>query len=237
MKILERLFGKRSKLPRGVEKLLRKTEDPDALLQAIDRLMTENKVRLEQLRRDAFALDASRASEVKKIESGDLSERMENLILDNISRLEGQLDALEGEMRILTTNLEALTSLEGKIREVRAMTLKGFSDEQIEKVLLGHAESKEAYLETVAGAEVEVDGDYDGLAAERERKRAALKAKIMAGKAEREPAQAEPEPEQPVASEPEPEPQVSEPEPEPAPAPQKRAPLLDVDDEPLLEME
>lgn len=182
---LMRLFARRkSELPPGVPGLLAKSDQPEAVLSGIDKLLTENQVRLEKLRQEAFKLEATRAAEVAKVERGAMGERVEALILDQIGRIETTLSRLDGEMRIVTRNLETLSKVEGRIREVQAMALKGFSEEQIEAIILDHAEKKERYLETVGAADV--DDDYDPLAQEQEAKRAELKRKILAQQSARE---------------------------------------------------
>lgn len=180
-----KLFGrKKEEVPREIAKLLEDTEDPDRLLDGIDRLLAENDVRLQKARNKAFELEGRRGLAVEKIESAELSERMEALTLDEIAKLEAQLDAFEGEMRILTRNIEALTGIYAKLREAKAMALKGFSEEQIEEIILAHGEKKDEYMQAVNAADI--DAEYDALKAEQDARRQALKARILAGKKQRD---------------------------------------------------
>ncbi len=173
-----------NELPPGVEKLLRRADRPEDILQGIDHLLAENQVRLKRLRREFTSLESQEREERLKIEAGDLSERGENFVLDNLGRLDMRLKSIEGEMGVLTNNINALTMIEGKVKESQAMALSGFSDDQIEQILLDHSEKKEAYHELLSTTEVA--DEYDPLRAEQEARRQEMKAKIMAEKASRE---------------------------------------------------
>jgi hypothetical protein len=177
--LLTKLFRRsQSELPGDVGRLLASSKDPDAMLAGIERLLTENRVKLERLRRDCFTIEASRAAEVARIERGDLSDRMESLVLDNIAHLESQMDSIEGEMRIYVSNINSFTFAEGKIREIRAMKLRGFSEQQIEGILLDHAEQREEHLAAIASYDL-VGESEDPLRLQQEKRRAEIKAKIL----------------------------------------------------------
>ena len=168
-------------LPPGVDKLLRRTDKPDRLLEGIDKLLAENHVKLKKLKREFTTLESNEQQEKAKIISGELSERAEGFVLDNLARLDIRLKSIEGEMNVLTTNINVLTTIEGKVKEVQAMALTGLTEEQIEEVLLDHDEKKVKYGETVGA--VQLDDQYDALQLQRDAAREELKAKILAEKA------------------------------------------------------
>jgi len=171
-------------LPPGVAKLLRRTDKPEKVLLGIDTLLAENQVKLKKLKREFTTLEFNEREEKKKIEAGGLSERAENFVLDNLSRLDMRLKSIEGEMGVLSTNINMLTMLEGKVKEGQAMALSGFSEEQIEEILLDHGERKETYQQKVGVTDL--SDEYDPLQAQRDARREQMKAKIIADKLARE---------------------------------------------------
>ena len=123
-------------------------EDTSAsMLEKLDKNLTKNEVRLEQLQKQILHLEQMERQEIEKIQKGKMTRRQERFSLQNVKNLRIRLTRLEQRMNIYQHNIQLQLRLIERIEDVQAMHMQGIEEDQIDDILAEFELSMEEYSE------------------------------------------------------------------------------------------
>ena len=124
------------------------------LLHGLDALHTRNEMEFNEVTREIEKLEAIEEGEGGAIRAGELSERRKRNALLRIRRLRKQMENLDNRLKIYDRNMSLHLNLIGKVQEMEAMSLRGVSEKEIDKIVLDFEEKLDSYMNTMASAQV-----------------------------------------------------------------------------------
>ena len=120
---------------------------PLAMLKKLDKNLTKNEVRLEQLKKQILHLEQMEQQEITQIQKGKMTQRQERFSLQNIKNLRVRLARLEKRADIYQRNVQLQLRLIEKIEDVQAMHMQGVEEDQIDEILAEFELSIDEYNE------------------------------------------------------------------------------------------
>lgn len=128
------------------------------LLEALDRVLTANEVKLREVEREIEKLSMVEESEIDRLKEPGLNDRQKKLVLQRIQRLRKQIKLFDDKIDIHTKNIELHQTLIGKIQRIESMAMQAVDEELITEVVTDFEEQFEKYKNVLhAGTAADID--------------------------------------------------------------------------------
>lgn len=127
------------------------------LLHGLDALHTRNEMEFNEVTREIENLEQIEEGEMDRVRGGTLSDRRKKNALLKIRRLRKQMENLDNRLKIYDHNMSLHLNLIGKVQEMDAMSMRGISEQEIDKILIDFEEKLESYMGSLASAKVVED--------------------------------------------------------------------------------
>jgi hypothetical protein len=129
-------------------------------LQELDAVITRNEMSLGNLREEIEKTDAALAGEEAKIRDKQVDGWRKRFVLQAVRRLRSHLTNLDRRMAIYDKHLTMALAMVGKVEDMEAMSLRGVSAEDVDRVLIDFEEQMQEYLNDV-GVSIEPSDKVD----------------------------------------------------------------------------
>ena len=137
--------------------IVTKAKSTRELLHGLDALHTRNEMEFNEVTREIENLEGIETGEMERVRGGTLSDRRKKNALLKIRRLRKQMENLDNRLKIYDHNMSLHLNLIGKVQEMEAMSMRGISETEIDKILIDFEEKLEGYMGSLASAKVVED--------------------------------------------------------------------------------